>query len=201
MRRVAPVTWISLPHSPFEDAYIPGTDLLVRKGAEVHPLIGLVGKDPKVFPDVDAWRPERYLPGGENADFGVAMGINPAVGDVVPFSMGGRRCVGRAGGGVPRSSPTERNGASGIATAIASAIASAISPAYPRPPACFNSCAGYRIGLAEVVLTVGNLFRCFDVELAGPLDLRPRMQFTWHPHEDIQLRFKPRAAAAALQTT
>lgn len=62
-----------------------------------------------------------------------------------------------------------------------------------------NSCAGYRIAVTEMVLAVGNLVRCFDVEAAGPLDLYPKMQLVWHPREDVRVRFTPRAAAAALQ--
>jgi cytochrome P450 len=60
------------------------------------------------------------------------------------------------------------------------------------------SCVGYRIAVVEMVLTLGNLLRCFDPELSGPLDLAPRHKFISHPREEIRLKLKPRAAAAAV---
>ena len=65
----------------------------------------------------------------------------------------------------------------------------------PVPP---FSCVGYRIAIAEMVLTIGNLYRCFDLDLAGPLDLTPQMSFVLNPRESVQVRLRPRRAAAAL---
>jgi cytochrome P450 len=58
---------------------------------EVWTFIGLVGQNENIFPDAATWMPERFLPGGVNADFGVTIGVNPKPGDVMPFSVGGRR--------------------------------------------------------------------------------------------------------------
>lgn len=66
-----------------------------------------------------------------------------------------------------------------------------------------SSCAGYRIAVAEMVLTLGNLLRCFDPVLAGPLDLEPRQRFVQSLREEVKslklkLRLRPAAAALTL---
>ena len=84
---------MSLPHIAARDTVIPGTDIKVLAGNEVWPLIGEMGLQEDVFAEVDTWLPERFMPGGANEDFGVTIGINPKPGDVMPFSIGGRRWV------------------------------------------------------------------------------------------------------------
>lgn len=88
-----PTATITLPHVAKEDTLIPGTDIKILAGAELWCLICSAGEQGDVFPQAETWLPERFLPGGPNANFGVTIGINPKPGDVVPFSMGGRRCV------------------------------------------------------------------------------------------------------------
>ena len=66
------------------------------------------------------------------------------------------------------------------------------------PPPPIHSCVGYRVAIAEMVLTLGNTLRCFDLKLAGPLDLHSRHIFLSHPREDVKIRCRPRPAAAAL---
>ena len=61
-----------------------------------------------------------------------------------------------------------------------------------------GSCVGYRIAIAEMILTIGNMLRCFDPVLAGVLDLTPKHRFVQAPNEPIKLRLRHRAAVAAV---
>ena len=49
-----------------------------------------------------------------------------------------------------------------------------------------------------MILTIGNMLRCFDPVLAGPLDLTPKHHFVQAPREPIKLRLRHRAAVAAV---
>ena len=61
-----------------------------------------------------------------------------------------------------------------------------------------GSCVGYRIAIAEMILTIGNMLRCFDPVLAGVLDLTPKYHFVEAPREPVKLRLRHRVAVAAV---
>ena len=58
---------------------------------------------------------------------------------------------------------------------------------------------GYRLAHAELLLIIGNMFRCFEIETAGVLDLTPKLVFTVQTREPVLVKLTPREAAKALK--
>ncbi len=84
IQRMSDLVPIGLPHMSRRDAKIGGYDL--PKGTQVFPMLGMVMKNPKLFPN-----PERFDPGRFLSEDGRRFEPSPYV---VPFGVGRRRCLG-----------------------------------------------------------------------------------------------------------
>jgi cytochrome P450 len=77
--RMTPPFLLSIRHVA-KDAQLG--DMVLPAGADVTPCIHLVHRDPAIYPEPDAFRPERFL------------GARPSPFEYLPFGGGGRMCVG-----------------------------------------------------------------------------------------------------------
>lgn len=81
--RLYPPVWM-LAREALEDVELPA--LTVRKGDSVGVSLFVLHRDPRWWPDPDAFRPERFAPGAPP----------PAPGTYLPFGTGNRACIGRS---------------------------------------------------------------------------------------------------------
>lgn len=84
---------LGIPRTPLAD-YAITDEYLVPKGVMILPVFDAFYRNPALYPDPDTFLPERFMPGGSNAAFGVDIGSSAPDGDVIPFGAGGRMCVG-----------------------------------------------------------------------------------------------------------
>lgn len=85
--RLHPPAPLAAPHEVSEDCWISGYP--VRKGTQLFFNFWKLQHDPRVWPDPDEFRPERFLSGGPMVDADVRTGKSF---EILPFGSGRRIC-------------------------------------------------------------------------------------------------------------